>query len=266
MLRAIMNAFSPRKGGRKGGRSPPVAPVTKDQRPSSTSTPAHSPDIIEFYGVSFQVVRTVADFVTKTARFDRVALRLRTEHYERHMRDILQQFESKHVPSSPEYQAFKHARLICAGCRWEFPGSYTLSLLGVFNTQTRVVGATPGYVEFGKNKACTKCGNAESFLVYQRCEPSSISQADVDAIRRYWGHRAELWWSNTDKTTAICDCCNNLISKDGTYLIDNSLECESCTAKQLADGVNQLRRNPFYYGATELQKARSFAGLQPGTT
>jgi len=265
MLRAIMHAFSPRKGGRKGGRSPPAAPVSTDQRPSSTSTPAHSPDGIEFYGVSFQVVWTVADFVTKTARLDRVALRLRTEQYARHMRDILRQFDSKHVPSSPEYQAFKYARLICAGCRWEFPGSYTLSLLGALNGQTQVVGATPGYVEFGKNSACTKCGNAESFLVYQRYEPSSISQADVDAIRRYWGHLAKLWWSNTDKITAICDRCNDYVSEAGTYLIDDSLECEDCTAKQLADGVNELRRNPFYYGATELQKARSFASLQPET-
>ena len=259
MLRAIIRAFA----RRKGGRSPAAAPVPTEQHPPSTSTPAHSPDGIEFDGVSFQVVWTVADFVATTASLDRVALRLRTEQYASHMRGIMRQFDSKYAPSSPEYQAFKYARLICAGCRWQFPGSYTLSLIGALDGHTQVVGATPGYAEFSRNSTCTKCGNAESFLAYQRHEPSSISQADVDAIRRYWRHLAEQWWSNNGRSTAICDCCNDSVSQAGTYFIDNNLECERCTDKQLADGVNELRRNPFYYGATELQKARAFANLQP---
>jgi len=258
---------------RRRRRASAAAPDSTGQRPpqASTSTPAHtgSPDSIEFNGVSFQVVWTVADFVATTASSDRVALRLRTEQYATHMGDIMRQFDSKHAPSSPEYQAFKNASLNCAGCRWQFPGSFTLSLIGVFNDRTRVVGATPGYAEFGRNSTCTECGHKESFLTYQRYEPSSIRQADVDAIRRYWRQLAKLWWSNTRKSTAICDSCNDLVSNmETTYFIGvdgNRLECEDCTDKQLADGVDKLRRNPFYYGATELQKARSFAtgNLQP---
>jgi hypothetical protein len=124
------------------------------------------------------------------------------------------------------------------------------------------VGATPGFAEFSKTGACTKCGNTESFLAYQRYDPSSISQADVDAIRRYWQHLAKLWWSNTSKITAICDGCNDYVSQAETsYLIGDNLECERCTDKQLADGLNKLRRDPHYFGAMELQKARSFASL-----
>jgi len=261
MLRAIMRAFA----RRKGGHLPAAAPVSMEH-PPSTSSPAHSPDGIEFYGVSFQVVWTVTDFVATTASLDRIALRLHTEQYASHMRNIMRQFDPKHALSSPEYQALKYARLICAGCRWEFPGSYILSLIGALSGPIPVVGEmAPGYVEFGRNGTCTKCGNTESFLAYQRYEPSSITQADVDAIRRYWRHLAKLWWSNTGKTTAICDFCNVYISQDRTYFFDNRLECELCTDKQFADGLNELRRNPFYYGATELQKARSFANFQPET-
>ena len=186
-----------------------------------------------------------------------------------HMRDIMRQFDSLnlHAPSSPEYQAFKYTRLVCAGCHWEFPSSYTLSLIGAIDGNTRIVlGATPGYVELGRNGTCTKCGSTESFLAYQRYEPSSISQADVDAIRQYWRHLGKLRWSKTGKITAICDCCNEYVSRVGTYFFDDRLECETCTDKQFADGVNKLRGNPFYYGATELQRARSFAKLHPGTT
>jgi hypothetical protein len=268
MLRAIIHAFARRKGGRSPAAPAPApaAPASTEQRPPSTSTPAHSPDGIDFNGVSFQVVWTVADFVATTASSDRVALRLRTEQYASHMRDIMRQFDSKHAPSSPEYQAFKHACLICAGCRWKFPSSYIMSLImGGLNGLTVIGGLTPGNAEFSRNSTCTKCGNAESFLTYQRYEPSSISQADVDAIRRYWRHCAEQWWSNRDtsRSTAICDFCNDLISRDEATFFsgddDERLGCEDCTDKQFANGLNELRRNPFYYGATELQKARSFA-------
>jgi hypothetical protein len=204
---------------------------------------------MKFNGVSFPVVRTVADFVATTASSDRVALRLRTEQYATHMRNIMRQFDSKYTPSSPEYQAFKHTSLVCAGCGWQFPGSFTLSLIGALDGSTQVVGATPGYAEFGKTATCTKCGSAESFLTYQRYEPSSISQADVDAIRRYWRHSAKQWWSNTSRSTAICDGCNNDVSQARTYLIGGRLECEHCTDEQLVDGLNELRRNPFCFGA-----------------
>jgi hypothetical protein len=214
---------------------------------------------IEFNGVSFPVVWAVADFVATTASLDRVALRLRTKQYATHMRDIMQRFDSKYAPSSPEYQAFKNTCLVCTGCGWEFPGSYTLSLISTLDSYTHVMGATPGFAEFGKTGTCTKCGSAESFLTYQRYEPSSISQADVDAIHRYWRHLAQLWWSNASRSTAICDGCNEDVTQAETYLIGGNLECERCTDNHLADGLNKLRRDPHHFGAMELQKARSYS-------
>ncbi|KIL62619.1 hypothetical protein M378DRAFT_751599 [Amanita muscaria Koide BX008] len=258
MLRAIKHAFA----RRKGGHSPAApTPVSAERRPASTSTPSpvRSSGSIEFIGVSFPVMWTVADFIATTASLDRVALRLRTEQYATHMRDIMRQFGSKYAPSSPEYQAFKHTSLVCASCGWLFPGSYTLSLIGAVNGYTTVVGATPGYAEFGKTGTCTKCGSEESFLIYQHYKPPSISQADVDAIRRYWRHLAQQWWSNnTSSSTPLCDACNDYVSQAKTYLIGGRLECERCTDKELVDGLNKLRRDPFYFGDMELQKARSF--------
>jgi hypothetical protein len=119
MFRAILHAFA----RRKDGHSPAApTPVSTERRPASTSTPARSSGSIELNGVSFPVVSTVADFVATTASLDRVALRLHTQQYATHMRDIMQQFDSKYAPSSPEYQAFKNTRLVCAGC-----GSFSVS-------------------------------------------------------------------------------------------------------------------------------------------
>jgi len=259
MFRAITHAFT----RRKSGHSPAApTPVLAEQRPVSTSTPTpvHSLVYLRYNGVLFPVVWTIADFVTATASKNLVMLRLRTEQYASHMHDIMRHFDSKYDPSSPEYLAFKNTRLLCAGCGWQFPQSYTLSLIGALDGCS-VVGAIPGYAEFAKTGTCTKCGSADSHLAYQCYDPSSISQADVDAIRQYWRHRSEQWWSNTGKSTAICDGCNNYISQAGTYLIGGHLECERCTDEQLADGLNKLRRNPHYFGATELQVARTFANL-----
>jgi hypothetical protein len=256
MFRAIRHAFAQRKGG----HSPAApSPVSAERPPALTSAPVPSSSSIEFEGVSFPVVRAVADFVATTASSDRVALRLCTKQYATHMRDIMQRFESKYAPSSPEYQAFKHTCLVCAGCGWKFPSSYTLSLIAALDSHTHIMGATPGFAEFGKTGTCTKCGSAESFLTYQRYEPSSISQADVDAIHRYWRHLAILWWYNADISTAICDGCNDDVGEAETYLIGGNLECKRCTDEQLADGLNKLRHNPHYFGAIELQKARSYS-------
>ncbi|KAM6496599.1 hypothetical protein JOM56_007072 [Amanita muscaria] len=245
MLRAIKHAFA----RRKGGHSPAApTPVSAERCPASTSTPSPLPSDVDRSG-----------FYSNNCQFGPVALRLRTEQYATHMRDIMRQFGSKYAPSSPEYQAFKHTSLVCASCGWLFPGSYTLSLVGAVNGYTKVVGATPGYAEFGKTGTCTKCGSEESFLIYQRYKPSSISQADVDAIRRYWRHLAQQWWSNnTSSSTPLCDACNDYVSQAKTYLIGGRLECERCTDKELVDGLNKLRRDPFYFGDMELQKARSF--------
>jgi len=235
-----------------------ILSVSAERCPAFTSTPVRSTVSIEFNGISFPVVWTVADFVATTASLDRVALRLCTKQYATHMRDIMQQFDSKYAPSSPEYQAFKHTCLVCAGCGWEFPGSYTLSLISPHG-YTHITGATPGFAEFGNTGTCTKCGSAESFLTYQHYEPSSISQADVDAIHRYWRHRAIMWWYNANRSTAICDGCNDDVGEAETYLISGNLECGHCTDKHLADGLNKLRHNPHHFGAMELQKARSYS-------
>lgn len=258
MFRAITHAFARRKGGHS-----PAEPshASAERCPTLTSGSVSSSSSIEFSGVSFPVVWVVSDFVATTASLERVALRLCTKQYATHMRDIMQRFDSKYAPSSPEYQAFRHGTcLVCAGCGWEFPGSYTLSLIdSAFDHHARITGATPGFTEFGKTGICTKCGSADSFLTYQRYEPSSISQADVDAIQRYWRHLAQLWWSNTNRSTAICDCCSKDVAQAETYLSGNNLECKRCTDNLLADGLNELRRNPYYLGAMELQMARSYS-------
>jgi hypothetical protein len=266
MFRVIRRLIVRRRLRREASPAAGPVPASAKRPPASTSTPAFfSSDKIELDGVSFPVVRTVADFVAASASLDRIALRLRNDQYKDQMKDIIRQFE-KYPPSSPENRALKAAPLVCAGCNWEFPGSYKLALIGFSQHVTSVSGATPGFTEFGSTGTCTKCGSAESFVIYERYDPSSISQADVDAIRRYWKHRAHQWVLETGSSWKFCEACSSdFDARIQSFLIGSRLHCESCTDRDLDDGLNKLRRDPYYFGATELRKARAFATLEPQT-
>jgi hypothetical protein len=172
---------------------------------------------------------------------------------------LMNRFDAAYERGTPEYRAFYNAQLTCAGCGWEFPGSYTATLIGLIEPTTWVAGGTRGFREFGATRTCTRCGSTESLLVYECYLPSEIDAEDMAAFARMWRDDAVKWWSATGKKTGICDLCNSDMSAGDGYLVSRSdLRCARCQEPRIAEGLAKLRADPYYFGATELRRARAF--------
>ncbi len=92
--------------------------------------------------------------------------------------------------------------------------------------------------------------------------PQVLAQ-DLANIRNYWRHLGKEWWNSQDlsQQQAICDSCNEYISRDLGFLYGSYLLCEKCCDQRL-DALDQLREDPNYFGAGVLEKARAF-GFSP---
>jgi hypothetical protein len=148
--------------------------------------------------------------------------------------------------------------LLCAGCLWQFPGSYRLSLQsqGVLGN---LIGATAGFDNFGQTGVCPQCGSSLSIFVFESFPPDSITDKDLRAIRRYWHSQARNWWGayGTTKTTA-CARCSASIPRNEGYLAGTQMLCDECINNDLMSvGLEQLRKDPHYYGAGLIRKARA---------
>lgn len=239
----------------------PPPPLNSSPTMPSRSEVTHGSSFLELEGTRFRLAANADQLAAATTTDDRIALRLSTKDYKEVMGALIDRFELRYDLDTPEYQALKYATLVCAGCGWEFPGSYIMSLIGAFGSSRtgsrRVAGASPGFAEFGKTGSCTQCGDRASFLVYERIAPSEIRESDVIAIRRYWRHLAVEWWLGEGRTKGICDRCNCRIGRERTYLVgETHLQCETCTDQNLTNALDELRQNPYQFGATLLRKAR----------
>lgn len=155
--------------------------------------------------------------------------------------------------------AVTSARLVCSKCKWEFPGSYKLSLMGGMALLGNVVGATPGFGQFGASGQCPQCGSSQSFYIYDNPSAEEITAHDLEAIREYQRHLAQEWWKTETRTEAICDHCNSSVPRDQGYLSGSSLYCENCERTLLGDqALDKLRENPDYFGSGVLRQARQY--------
>lgn len=79
--------------------------------------------------------------------------------------------------------------------------------------------------------------------------------AELDAIRRYWRHRASAFWA-THPHYRICDGCGNPNVPSGTgYVWGSDLYCDECGAKALINAADKNLREWF---SVELPKALNF--------
>lgn len=211
-------------------------------------------------GEGFPLVSSVDELCAVIESNSRGALRFRSVTYGEVISALTQKLEKRYGRMSRQFLDSVPSPLLCAGCLWEFPGSYRISLqmpgaLGF------IIGATPGFDQFGKSGTCPQCGNDESLLVYELFRPERISSADVNAIRRYWQEQARFWWGNQNqqRSEANCDSCNDSIARNQGYLSGSSLICERCVNKGLMmEGLWRLRSDPHFYGAALLRKVRRF--------
>jgi len=157
-------------------------------------------------------------------------------------------------------RAFMNATVVCAGCGWTFPPSYLHRLMGMVGPGTMLIGAVPGGEEFARTKRCTRCESEQCLLVYERLGPRDITEQDVDILEEFWRAEARAWWAGREKDTAICDVCNVRVPRDegGVVGAGRMLNCESCMSRTMDEALYRLREDPYYYGPTELSKARAF--------
>jgi HEAT repeat protein len=208
----------------------------------------------------FLLANNVEDLCQAIKGEGRGVLRLRTLDYGDAQIELMQMLDKQYGQKSPQYKQLFASLLLCADCLWEFPASYTLSLVGrdmkgvpnwaLYEPQARV---------FAQTGVCPQCGGNESLLVYECFFPEQITQVDVEAIRKYWQERAHAWWQSHQRSDAICDYCNRTIARGQGYLSGSYLSCEDCVRESLmTEGLENLKENPICYGSALLRKARPF--------
>ena len=210
-------------------------------------------------GDEFLLAQSAGELCSAVAKQGRAILRFRSVQYGSLLRDLAQRLQKEYGANSRQYNDLIPSPLLCAGCLWEFPMSYVMSLQAPDMFGDRILGGTPGFDRFGKSGTCPKCGSDESLLVYEYFPTEKITRTDIEAIRKYWQNNAHEWWQSQQRSEAICDRCNGPVSRGGGYLADTDLMCGDCLHRGLmTEGIAHLRNNPHYYGNALLRKARSF--------
>ena len=262
-MRRVLRRVLGRSRRTRPADAPGPVPLTtggEPAPPSDAGSPRVSGGHVELDGVLFAAKDRVEEVMAAVPVERRIALRLRTVRYTSvYHEDLRAEFSARYAEKSPEYKAFYHALLYCAGCGWEFPGSYTLSLTDALGSYRGVSGATRGYAEFGRTGRCPRCGSLESFLAYESFPPEEIGEDDVAALRRYWADAASRWWSRTGRDRGLCDACSarevtpgdSYLTSGGTYMV-----CAGCVEDRLAGALEKLRDDPYRFGASELRRAR----------
>jgi hypothetical protein len=218
-----------------------------------------SPVSVMIDGTNFPLVNSVDALCVAIEAKGKGVLRFPSLTYREVLLDLTQKLEKQYGRSSRQYQDSIPSPLVCAGCLWEFPGSYKLSLQGALRGRGMTFGATPGFDRFGETGICPQCGSDESLFVYEYFPLEQISESDVSAIRRYWQQQARTWWQSQQPQVASCDYCNAAIARNQGYLSGSSLICEECVTRGLmTEGLEKLKGDPHTYGAALLRKARQF--------
>ena len=244
---------------RKATLAEKAAPVTAARPRKATQA-----ETVEIDGVPFPITSDTAEFCQIAATNRACVMPINTKDYARITQKAFGYFSDKFGRGSNFTMAVSSARLICSGCKWEFPGSYTLSLMdpAIFGGG-KFIGATPGYQEFARTGRCPRCGSQQSFYIYDNLPGKEIARSDIDAIRQYWRHLAQQWWKTESRTEAICDRCTSPVARGDGYIDGSSLLCEKCCNKSLGtDALKQLRENPNYFGAGLVRKARHFVAVK----
>ena len=131
----------------------------------------NSPVNVTIDGASFPLVDHVDALRAAIEAGGKGVLRFPSLSYHEVLVDLTQWLEKRYGRTSRQYQDSVPSPLICADCLWEFPGSYVLSLYGVFAHFSSVSGATPGFDRFGTSGICPQCGSRECLLVYEYFPP-----------------------------------------------------------------------------------------------
>jgi hypothetical protein len=236
--------------GEEAARKPAAVPGASSARVAAGPPPLPAGDAtVEIDRARLPLFHTLNEFVAAVAARRAAVLRIRLADYA----EAYQEFVGfAGTSASP--------RLLCAGCKQQFPGSFTLRLVApeVFSGAV-VMGASAAGEQFAKTLRCPACGSSEALFVSDAPAAEAITPKDLEALRAYWRHRAQEWWAAQGRSDAVCDSCNSSISRPDGFLVASSLYCPACCDDTLGPGaLEKLRQDPNYFGSGELQRARSF--------
>jgi len=154
-------------------------------------------------------------------------------------------------------------RLLCGGCLMDMPMAFQFSLPG-----SPLPG---GIIAFGGNPTrenvftaaqatrCPHCGDTRGLLLWDHPNYGEITEQDMDALRQLWRFRCQVWWKADARMEAKCDRCSQALSREEGYHSGARVVCVQCVDDSLsAAALSELQKNPDYYGASELRRARNF--------
>ena len=203
------------------------------------------------------VTTTIQEFCEVAAKNRICVMLIKTRDYIRTKQEVFDYFAREFSRDWSYQKAATSAKLVCRGCKTDFPHSYLLSLEKELGPDLIVHGANAGFEDFGQSGNCPKCGSRESFYVYDNLLGEEITKSDADALVEYWRYLAKQWWQTTSPTEACCDGCTGPLRSGDGYKIGSRIYCEECAFNP--DPYESLRENPNFFGVDAVRKAKLFA-------
>lgn len=217
-----------------------------------TSRNSHQTLLLE--GTHFPLFTQAAVFVQSCASTGQGALRLRFADFWPTVRG---------EPVGTLTESAMH-RLLCARCLQDMPFSFEMFLPGSgVPPGKRDIATGEGLPEnlftSAKKASCPWCRSSNGILLWDHAPPGEITERDMTALRTLWRQRCLLWWRDNDRGDALCDdCANQNIPREEGYHKRSGVICERCALEATnAEALSELRKNPDYWGVSELRKARN---------
>ena len=241
-------------------------PVQADQSPQIEPKPAppvavrtepaeHKKYVLSFEGTRFPLFTQQAAFIEECRRSGLAALFLSfTEFWPTYGR-------------AQQANAFQGGvRLLCSNCIVDMADSFRFSLPGGLGSILGGIvavgdGLPSNLPEAAKSAQCPYCGSGDGILLCDGPDYGEITGQDMDALRELWRSRSTSWWSRKERPEVICDGyqCSSHIPRGEGYYRGFDMICEECARKATAsEKLPDLRKNPDYFGTSELRRARNF--------
>jgi hypothetical protein len=157
-------------------------------------------------------------------------------------------------------------RLLCNSCvvnmadsfKFNLPGGLGTMLAGTVAVGEKLPSNLPAAAKAAK---CPYCGSSNGILVFDNPNYGEVTEQDIEALRELWRFRSQLWWNSNTLKEVRCggwDCYFHIPRGEG-YHSGSDMSCDECTKKSLgAKALPELKKNPDYFGISELRRARNF--------
>lgn len=153
-------------------------------------------------------------------------------------------------------------RLLCSTCLIDMGISFEMSLPSFMygGNMLFINGEQPSNLfDSAKAAKCYFCGSESGILLWDHQKYGEITEQDMEALRDLWRNRSKLWWMQNDRSFGMCDICSSsVIPRGHGYHRDSDMICEECCLSATnTRALSELRKDPDYFGKSELRRARN---------